>query len=91
MSSHQEAKARVQIMGQEYVIKGNDPPEYMEMLAKFVSEKMEQVNRHRPAYGFGKVAVLVALQLADELSKLRDDYEKMIEELKVLDKIHKNG
>jgi cell division protein ZapA len=84
-------RVRIEILGQEYVIKGTDPPEYIEMLAKSVSQKMEQINRQHPSYTQTKVAVLVALQLADELSKIREDYEKIIEELKVLDKIHKSS
>jgi cell division protein ZapA len=91
VNSQEGCRVRVEIFGQEYVLKGTDPPEYIEMLAKYVSHKMEQINRQHPSYTQTKTAVLVALQLADELSKIREDYEKIIEELKVLDKIHKSS
>lgn len=91
MDPKEGCKVKVEIMGQEYVLKGSESPEYIEMLASFVSDKMQQVYRHRPSYGPTKVAVLVALQLADDLNKLREDYDKIIEELRVLDKINKTG
>ena len=85
------SKVRVDILGQEYVLKGTESPEYLEMLGKSVARKMEQAYQSNTIYGPTKVAVLVALQLADELNKLKEDYEKIVEELKVLDKIHKIG
>jgi len=84
-------KVRLDILGQEYVLKGAESPEYLEMLGKFVTGKMEQVYHSNPSYGPTRVAVLVSLQIADELNKLKEDYEKIVEELRVLDKIHKIG
>lgn len=84
-------KVRIDILGQEYVLKGTESPEYLEMLGKFVAGKMEQAYKSNPIYGPTKVAVLISLQLADELNKLKEDYDKIVEELKVLDKIHKIG
>lgn len=91
MEAKEGCKIRVEIMGQDYVLKGSESPEYIEMLAKYVAEKMQQCNRHHPSYNPTKVSVLVAFQLADELNKLREDYEKIIDELQVLDRIHKVG
>lgn len=85
------SKVRVDILGQEYVLKGTESPEYLEMLGKFIAKRMDQTYQNNPVYGPTKVAVLVSLQLADELNKLKEDYEKMVEELRVLDKIHKIG
>ncbi|WP_236860171.1 cell division protein ZapA [Candidatus Formimonas warabiya] len=86
-----KSKAKVEILGQEYVLRGTEPPEYLETLGKSVGKKMEQVYQSNPSYGPTKVAVLASLQLADELCKLREDYDKIMEELRVLDKIHKIG
>ncbi len=87
----EKSKVRVDILGQEYVLRGTDSPEYLEMIGKFIAQKTEQVQKNNAYYNPTKVAVLVALQLADELYKLKEDYEKIVEELRVLDKIHKIG
>ncbi|MGI6712695.1 MAG: cell division protein ZapA [Bacillota bacterium] len=90
-SKVKDSKVKVEILGQEYLLKGDDPPEYVEVIARFVAQKMEYVSEKNYLYAPTKVAVLVALQLADELYKLREDYDKIVEELRVLDKIHKVG
>jgi cell division protein ZapA len=87
----EKSKVRVDILGQEYVLRGTDSPEYLEMIGKFIAQKTEQIRKTNAYYNPTKVAVLVALQLADELCKLKEDYEKIVEELRVLDKIHKIG
>lgn len=89
MESEGACKVKVKIMGQEYVLKGKDSSEYIEMLACFVAEKMEEISKRHPSYNPTKVAVLGALQIADEFNKLREDYDKIIEELQMLDKVHK--
>ena len=91
MKAVDKSKVRVDILGQEYILKGNDPPEYLEYVGKLIAEKTSTVNRMCPNYNPTKVAVLAALQVADELCKLKEDYEKIVEELRVLDKIHKNA
>jgi len=76
---------KVNIYGSEYIVKANESPEYIQKLAFMVDKKMQQIgNRNRTMAG-SKVAVLTALNLADELCKLREDYEgllKLIEEAK---------
>lgn len=87
MHSNDDVKTRIKvnIYGAEYVVKANESPEYIEKLAHLVDEKMQQIaNRNRSMPG-SKVAVLTALNLADELHKLREDYDgllKLIEEAK---------
>ncbi|MCR6546823.1 cell division protein ZapA [Dehalobacterium formicoaceticum] len=91
MALKERSKLRIDILGQEYVLKGTDSPEYLKKVGNFVSDKMDQVYKNNPIYGPTKIAVLVSLQIADEYQKLKDDYEKIVEELRVLDKIHKIG
>lgn len=86
-----KSKVRIDILGQEYVLRGSETPEYLEMIGRFIAHRTEQIQKNYSFYNPTKVAVLVALQLADELHKLREDYEKIVEELRVLDKIHKIG
>lgn len=75
----------VRIMDQEYVIKGNEQPEYIEALAELVNEKMQLISIKNKHLNTQKVAVLAALNLADEFKKSSSAYDnlvKMIEEEK---------
>lgn len=88
MQLKEKSKARVDILGQEYVLKGSDPTEHLEEIGWFIARRTEEIQMKNSSYNPTKIAVLVCLQLADELHKLKEDYEKILEELKVLDKIH---
>ena len=72
----------VDIYGSPYIVKGDADPEYVRQLARFVDEKMRSVARKGPATAnTQKVAVLAALNIADELYKLRrreGEVERMV-------------
>ncbi|WP_258360013.1 cell division protein ZapA [Moorella sulfitireducens] len=70
-------RTTVNINGQEYVVKGEEP-EYIQMLASYVDKKMRQVSHKFPHYPPVKVAVLAALNIADELYKVQQDYETLV-------------
>ena len=78
-----QAKVRVtvSIFGENYVVKGAEKPEYIEMLAAYVDRKMQAISQKNPNLAVGKVAVLAALNLADELSKLQEDYDELVKTL----------
>lgn len=69
----------------EYIVRANEPPGYIEKLAALVDRKMRQIGQRNRNLPTTKVAVLTALNLADEMCKLQEDYEgllKIIEEAK---------
>lgn len=66
------------IYGQEYTIKGDESREYVETVARYVDKKMRQISQKSPHLTLPKVAVLTALNIADELYKLQEDYEALI-------------
>ena len=72
----------VEIYGMTYTIKGDSDPEYVRQLARYVDDRMRSAARHSsPSMGVQKVAVLAALNIADEFHKLRSrqqDIEKMV-------------
>jgi cell division protein ZapA len=81
LSNHEEAtiKVTVNIYGQEYTIKGQESEEYIKDLADLVDEKMREIgskNSHIPSI---KVAVLAALNMADELKKIKHEYEWLLQ------------
>jgi len=57
----------VHIFGHEYKIKGYADKNYIESIAKYVDEKMKEVAESTALTSQERVAVLAALNIADEL------------------------
>ncbi|MDK2985529.1 MAG: cell division protein ZapA [Clostridia bacterium] len=81
LSDSKEAvvKVTVNIHGQEYTIKGNDSEEYIKKLADYVDEKMREIASKNSNLPPIKVAVLAALNLADELHKTAQEYKWLLQ------------
>ncbi|HNR86891.1 MAG TPA: cell division protein ZapA [Spirochaetota bacterium] len=65
-------KIRVRIFGSYYNIQGEAPPEYILTLAEFVNDKMDEVSAGLPGASAAQVAILAALNIADEYYQIRD-------------------
>ncbi len=65
----------VRIFGNEYPLAGVKNPAYMEELARYVDTKMNDVAKGSALLSSGKIAVLAALNMADELHRLREGKE----------------
>lgn len=63
------------IMGDEYVVKGTDKPEYMEEIIQHLESVINSVMSSNQKLMKSQVAVLAALKIADELYKLRQEYQ----------------
>ncbi len=74
-------KVTVSIYNEDYVVKGNEDPEYIKMLGSYVDRRMRMIGQRNHNLSTAKVAVLTALNLADELNKLQEDYDQMIKAL----------
>lgn len=74
-------KVTVEIFEEEYVVKGDENPEYIEMLAAYVDRRMRMVQHRNPNLPTTKIAVLTSLNLADELNKLQEDYDELVKAL----------
>jgi cell division protein ZapA len=66
----------VDIYDQVYQLRGTDP-EHIERLAAMVDAKMRAVSAHGTTVDTLRVAVLAALNIADELATLRARYEAL--------------
>lgn len=71
-------KVSVRIFDDEYVIKGSADIYHIEKVASLVDQKMKQLCQKNPYLSPKKIAVLTALNIADELFRLRDDYDALI-------------
>ncbi len=83
------AKVKVEIFGESYNIKGNDSTEHIKMLAGYVNKKMHQVHERNSRLSSTKTAVLAALNIADEFSKLQEDYDNLLKMIKAEEKLEK--
>jgi cell division protein ZapA len=61
----------VEIFGQTYAVRGGADPGHVQKLAAFVDAQMQDVSRSSAAVDSVRVAVLAALNIADELFQVR--------------------
>jgi cell division protein ZapA len=62
----------ITVQGQQYPIRTSLDPEYVQQLAAFVDEKMSAAAEQTPTSDSIRLAVLAALNIADELFRCRD-------------------
>ena len=65
----------VEIFGGVYHVRGEQDPEYLRRLAEVVDGKMREISHHVPVVDSGKIAILAALNLADELLQCNNQQE----------------
>jgi cell division protein ZapA len=78
---NQVNKVTVSIFNEDYIVRGDEKPDYIEMLASYVDRRMRMVQQRNVNLSTSKVAVLTALNLADELNKLQEDYDELVKTL----------
>lgn len=74
-------RVSVTIYGENYKMCSTSSPEYMSRLAKYVDEKMEQIGQANSRLGSHKIAVLTAVNLADELFRTRRELRELQNQL----------
>jgi cell division protein ZapA len=63
----------VEVLGQRYPIRSSLDPRYVQELAAYVDQKMRAATEAAPSSDMLGLAVLSALNIADELFRCRDD------------------
>jgi cell division protein ZapA len=71
----------VEIHGQRYPIRSGLEPEYVARLAAYVDEKMRAAAESTPTGDSLRLAILTALNIADELFRARESNSKFDGEL----------
>ncbi len=77
--SHEPVKITVEIFGERHVVRGEGTAPYIQGLAHEVDKKMRLIAQRLPRLGVQQIAVLTALNLADELAKLREEQETLMQ------------
>ncbi len=74
---------QVEIAGQSLAIRSDEGPEYVQQLAEFVDGQIRELSAgRRTTVNMGRVALLAALQIADELFRERDLHARFREGVK---------
>jgi len=76
----------VEIMGQRFTISSDAEESYMLKVAGYVDGKMQELLRASKPVAKSNIAMLAALNIADEYYRLRDTHEAVISRLNQLSK-----
>ncbi len=71
MSSEQERITSVTICNRTYHVRSGDDPEYVRELARYVDRKIVELSENTPTVDTLKVAILAALNIADDCFQAR--------------------
>lgn len=68
----------VKIYNENYVLRTEAPQDDVLAVAELVDQKMQRLAEQKQITDTGRLAVWTALDLAGELYKLKQDYEKLL-------------
>jgi cell division protein ZapA len=77
------SRVEVEIFGERYVFKGDASPEHIRRLAEDVDRRVRDIVNRHSRIPTTKAAILVAVNLADELNRLQDSYDSLVRMIEV--------
>lgn len=75
-------KITVEIFGETYPVKGDIDTQKVMRTAKFLDERMKSISRANPHLSPTRIAILAALNIADDYLELEQDYQQLIQMVK---------
>lgn len=85
MASKSITSLDVEIFGAVYHVRGEHGRPHLERLAEVVDRKMREIGERVTTVDSGKIAILAALNLADELLQCQEQQEE--ERVKIMEKV----
>jgi len=79
-SRNQGQPVTVTIYGQDYPIRGRGDEEHIRNVAKYVDDRMTLIEEQTSVTSPARLAILTALNIADELFSLRREKERIVNE-----------
>ena len=67
----------INVAGQELRLSADDSEAYIRKIAGYVNDKVDEVQRSYSNLSTANCLIMVALNLSDELHKLREDYDAL--------------
>lgn len=74
-------KTLVRIGGRDYMMRGFESEEYIHKVAIFVDKKMAEISKCQPSLSTSMTMVLTAINLADEVIKLKAQTETLEQQI----------
>lgn len=78
----QQTKVTVEILGEQYPIKGNVEAERIMHVSAWLNERMTKISQSNSRLSPHQVAVMTAMNLADDYLKLEADYRELMQMVK---------
>ena len=72
---------KVNIFGSEYTLRSDDNENNVQKVARYIDDKMREIDRTQTVKSTSRVAILTALNVAEELFQERLYKEKLINQL----------
>jgi cell division protein ZapA len=82
LSKPEKSRISVDIYGQQYIILGSESPSHIRFIASLVDDKMREIGSKNPSLDVSKLAVLTAVNAVNDYIKIKDELEKLQEEIK---------
>ena len=81
--SNENQLTQVEIYGQSYNLRGEGNPEYIHELASYVDARMSEIAGNSTTVDSLKVAILAALNIADEYHQIKREVDRQRMEIAV--------
>ena len=81
-----ERLVEIKVFGQAYTVKTDAEEDYIQEIAKYVNEKMEEVLKKTKSVSTLNVAILTALNIADDLLKEKEKRTALLREIEAKSK-----
>ena len=72
---------KVNIWGIDYALKSDADPQYVQKIAEYVDQKIRKLEESIQVKSQLKISILAALNIADELFRLKRNYEKLLNQV----------
>lgn len=82
LSDSQKNRTTVDIYGQQYIIIGTESSSHVRLIASMVDDKMREIGSKNPSLDINKLAVLTAVNAVNDYVKLKDQIERLENEIK---------
>jgi len=86
MGMGKERLVEIKVFGQTYTVKTDAEEDYIQEVARYVNEKMDEVLKKTRSVSTMNVAILTALNIADDLLKERERKNALLREVEMKSK-----